>query len=74
MPRGFKVLFPARIRTPARPGGRFGADTLLGFGSFRPSVLRPSGSRLPGTFPRAPSGTVSERRIERRFRALPTTG
>jgi len=74
MPRGFKVLLPARIRTPSRPGGRFGADTLLGFRSFRPGVLLLSGSRFPGAFPPAPSGPVSVRRIERRYRALPTIG
>jgi hypothetical protein len=73
MPRGFKVLLTAKIRTPCRPEGRREADTLLGFSS-RTNVLRPPWLRFPGAFPRAPSRTVSKRRFRARFRALPTDG
>lgn len=64
MPRGFKVLLPARIRTPSRPGGRFGADTLLG---FRPSRAGFSVDRGPG-FPE-PSSRFVEIRLGETDRA-----
>jgi hypothetical protein len=71
MPRGFKVLLPARIRTPFRPGGRSEADTLLGF-SHRTGGLRTPWIRFPGAFPRATVRPLSKRRNERRCRALPS--
>jgi hypothetical protein len=73
MPRSFKVLLPARIRTPSRPGGRSEADTLMGFFVSPGLFPRVVASGFPDPSLLRPGEPSPRRWIERRYRALPTS-